>query len=228
MGWYWNFQGNHCQLEAWYCEEEPLVCGPGRAGNFETCRCEVTGSPIVVDVLGNGFALTNAAQGVRFDLNANFYKEQISWTTYGSDDAWLALDRNNNGKIDNGQELFGNFTPQPEPPSGTEKNGFLALAESDKTAHGGNGDGKITRRDASFLLLRLWQDVNHNGVAESNELHNFEELGLKSIDLDYKKSKRIDQYGNEFRYRAKVKDVHDAQLGRWAWDVFLLNGRIPH
>lgn len=48
------------------------------------------------------------------------------------------------------------------------------------------------------------------------------ELGLKTLDLDYKKSRRTDQYGNAFRYRAKVKDTHDAQMGRWAWDVFLV------
>ena len=48
------------------------------------------------------------------------------------------------------------------------------------------------------------------------------DLGLNKLDLDYKRSKKTDAYGNEFRYRAKVKGTHDAQLGRWAWDVFLL------
>ncbi|HEV2707364.1 MAG TPA: hypothetical protein VGV59_15710 [Pyrinomonadaceae bacterium] len=199
--------------------DEFIFCRDPQVYDEVTCKC-INPSPVIIDVKGDGFELTDAAGGVKFDIDANGFMERVAWTKAGSDDGFLFLDRNGNGVVDNGVELFGNVTPQG---FAATPNGFVALALLDQPGvWTGNRDGLIDSRDEVFPDLRIWQDRNHNGVSEPTELHTLQELEIESISLAYKESRRVDRHGNEFRYRAKVVDIRHSPVGRWAWDVLLV------
>jgi hypothetical protein len=203
-----------CDLETHHCDS--------------SCDCVPNvGSPIIIDTRGEGFRLTSANDGVMFDIRGDGRPIQLAWTAATSANAFLALDRNGNGKIDNGKELFGNFTDQPPCPDGGGacRNGYRALAEFDKPQNGGNGDGIIDQRDAIFSHLLLWIDENHDGISQPDELHTLPELGVSSLALKYKESRRTDRFGNQFRYKDAVNpDPKDGESkdGRWAYDVFFM------
>lgn len=199
-----------------------LTCSDGEAWNSIDCACEPS-SPIIIDVGGNGFNLTNAATGVMFDISGTDHPVQMGWTSAGADNAFLALP-GSDGLVHNGQQLFGNFTPQP--PSATP-NGFAALAVYDDPKNGGNGDGVIDSRDAIFASLRLWVDANHDGVSQPEELHTLPSLGVNSISLTYKADQRTDQWGNAFHYRAQVNPSGATSTGRMAYDVFFVVAPNP-
>jgi hypothetical protein len=175
-------------------------------------------SPILIDVSGNGFQLTSATNGVTFDIAGTGNPIQMGWTAQGAGNAFLALP-GADGLVDNGKQLFGNFTPQP--PS-QNPNGFAALAVYDLPANGGNRNGLIDPGDAIFSSLRLWIDENHDGISQQEELHTLQSLGVTSISLSYKLSERKDQYGNVFRYRAQVNPGDPSSVGRIAYDVFFV------
>jgi hypothetical protein len=205
-----HFCGGDCSLR---CLEVGAWCDP-------YCNCY---TPILIDTTGDGFRLTGGAGGVAFDIDGDPTTDnRLGWTEAGSDDAFLVLDRNGNQLIDDGTELFGDRTPQP---ASADPNGFRALAVYDEPAQGGNGDGLLDSRDGVYNSLRLWQDTNHNGVSEPDELRALAAMGVGRLELDYKLAKRRDRYNNVFRYRAKVYGADGRHLGRWAYDVFLVPPR---
>lgn len=113
---------------------------------------------------------------VTFDIDGNGVAEDLTWLAEGTGDLILALDRNNNGIIDDGQELFGSGTP---PRNGfTAAHGFSAIEELDAQAYGGNGDGFLNAADRDFHRLLLWNDRNMNAVSESWEISKASSEGL--------------------------------------------------
>ena len=198
------------------CDDDPTAPGGGGDQPDVINGC----SPIIIDVTGEGFQLTSAAKGVKFDIANTGTPIQIAWTA-NSNNAWLVLDRDGNGVITSGAEMFGNFTAQPSSPN---PNGFLALATYDDPANGGNGDGIIDSRDQIFSKLRLWIDANHDGICQPGELHTLPEMGVFALSLDYSLSGHTDQFGNAFRYSARVNPGLSGKgndVGRKASDVFL-------
>lgn len=132
--------------------------------------------PIVFDLNNNGFNPSTLSEGANFDLDCNGMAERINWVQ--GDDAFLAYDRNEDGIINDGSELFGDNTLL----ANGEKalNGFQALAEFDT-----NADGIIDNNDTDFSKLLVWRDADRDGVSDEGELVSLSELGIISIILDY-------------------------------------------
>jgi len=193
-------------------------CKPGYKRDPVTCQCKLFNSPIIIDLNGGGFHLTSAENGVSFDISGTGIPIQMAWTASGTDNAFLALP-GADSLVHDGKQLFGNFTPQP---ASDNPNGFIALAVYDDPKNAGNGDGIIDSRDAIFASLRLWIDANHDGISQPDELHTLPSLGVNSISLKYKESKKTDQYGNVFRYRARVNGNESQDVGQTAYDVFFV------
>jgi hypothetical protein len=187
--------------------------------NVELPPCCCT-SPILIDVAGDGFRLTSWVDGVAFAPHPGFGPSDRAWTEANSDDAWLVLDRDADGLINDGSEMFGNATPQPQPADGTPRNGFLALAQYDD-----DRNGSIDEKDPIFAGLRLWQDRDHDGVSQPWELYALTELGVAGISLAYSEAREVDQHGNSFRYKAAVYGTPGSPVGMTAWDVWLVGVR---
>ncbi len=197
-------------------------CCSGLICNQIDGRCSTNESPILINLASNGWQddLTSAEDGVLFDLNPNGRPEPIAWTKPNAPAGFLALDRNGNGTIDDGTELFGNYTPMRD---GTlAANGFEAINDLDRMPGPGRNDGRIDSRDQVYAQLRLWLDRNHNGISESDELLPLGQAGVNTIFTRYRESRRVDQHGNEYRYVGiAVIERNGRELPRRIYDVYL-------
>jgi hypothetical protein len=175
------------------------------------------GSPILLDIAGESYRLTSAADGVLFDLRNDGVKRQVAWTRLGIENAFLALDRDGNGSIDSGAELFGNFTPLRS--GELAQDGFEALRELDE-----NRDSVVDASDASWSVLVLWTDRNHDGLSTPGELTPISESSVVALETDSRVIGRTDSWGNTFRYMSHARfATGQGEPRRPYYDVFLIS-----
>ncbi len=138
--------------------------------------------PLVLKLGGGAVHTTNRlGSNVMFDMNADGIRDRTGWIT--ADEAFLVLDRNGNGSIDDVSEMFSEYA------SASAATGFGALAELDS-----HRDGWVKRSDKAFGKLQLWTDINVNGLTDAGELHALKEFGI--IALAARAANLLNQYDN--------------------------------
>ncbi len=168
-------------------------------------------SPIIIDLGNNGIQLGEAGIGVYFDVNADGVRDHVQWVRRGGDEGFLAMDRTGNGLIDDGAELFGVGTPMILE-GRSAPNGFVGLAQYDARQLGGNDDGLITAADAIWPQLRIWVDLDADGVSTRAELRALQSFGITALQTIPRIRKHVDAAGNVIPYWAWA--MRNAQPGR--------------
>ncbi|WP_324256086.1 calcium-binding protein, partial [Niveibacterium sp. 24ML] len=136
--------------------------------------------PLILDLDGDGIEISPLSAGVMFDSNGDTLRTGTAWA--GSDDGILVWDRDGNGVIDSGRELFGDETILTD--GKKAPHGFAALSELDTgSASGGAGDGVFNAQDAHYTDLRVWRDLNQDGRSQAEELNTLAHSGVASIKL---------------------------------------------
>jgi hypothetical protein len=177
-------------------------------------------TPIVINFAHGAYRLTGAESPVTFDFFATGQPIQMGWTAPQADEAFLCLDRDHSGTIEDGTELFGNAARLMD---GTRADhGFEVLLELDD-----NHDFVIDVRDSIWPELLLWRDLNHDAVSQSDEMSRLDGSGVAAIGLDYHWSGRVDPSGNALHYQSKVwiGEAGRHPTPRPLYDVFFV--RVP-
>ena len=180
--------------------------------------------PLILDLNGNGkIDLTSTSNGVHFDHNGDGVSHKSSWVS--KEDGILVYDRNGNGNIDDGGELFGNFTQIKDKESNQRlaKDGYEALKEFDS-----NNDGLIDKNDDKFKDLKIWQDANSNGISDEGELKSLDELGIASLSLNHNEVNEDLGGGNTLSLKGSYtkKDGTAHSMGDLNFNVDTINSKF--
>nr|WP_318381956.1 calcium-binding protein [uncultured Enterobacter sp.] len=170
---------------------------------------EDAASPVIIDLDGDGIETLSLAENIFFDHDGNQFAENTGWVA--ADDGLLVLDKNANGLIETGNELFGNNSQLSD---GTlAGNGYQALRD-----HDSNQDGVLNREDKIWQRMQVWQDKNGNAQVDEGELLSMEDAGIAAIDTRYTTSKFIDDQGNAHKQNGtitKTDGSHAASADVW-------------
>lgn len=191
------------------CERPPGSDPATQPSEGGTDDCYHT--PIIFNFGRGSYRLTGVSDGVPFDMNGDGVRRMTSWTDARNRQGFLSLDRNGNGRIDDGSELFGNHTPRADGSPAT--NGFDALATLDV-----NGDERLDSNDAVWAALRIWIDANHDGISQPAELFKLHDVDIVALSYDAIWTGRRDRNGNLFAYLA-IGRTEDRYVP--FYDVFL-------
>ncbi|GAM31525.1 bifunctional hemolysin-adenylate cyclase precursor [Acinetobacter calcoaceticus] len=157
---------------------------------FDLAQKTYRSDPLTLDLDHDGLETRapSISSPIMFDHTGTGIKTSTGWVL--PDDGFLVLDRNNNGTIDNGTELFGDSTPLMN--GSFAKNGFEALADQDT-----NQDGKVDAQDTNWLALKVWRDLNQDGISQANELFSMSALDIDGIHVTSSGHSQILENGNE-------------------------------
>lgn len=173
--------------------------------------------PLVLDLDGDGIETvgTQGYAGALFDHNKDGIRTATGWVS--ADDGLLVIDRNSDGIINNGNELFGDSTALKD--GSTAQHGYAALKEFDT-----NSDGLIDAQDEAFKQLRVWRDLNQNGISEEGELFTLESLNIQSLNTAYQDVNTRLGNGNSLAQKGSYT-LSDGQI-REMGDVLLANDTL--
>jgi hypothetical protein len=202
-----------------------VFCAADPTAGQRTANASGVTEPLLVDLKGDGIALTSVEDGVQFDLNGDGRRVQVAWTQRGSDDSFVGVDVDHNGRIDNGLELLGGMSPGP--------NGFATLywydgvTNLDATGPGRRPDGMLDAADAFFTKLILWTDLNHNGLSEEDELQSAAYARFVGFATGYTGTNERDAFGNVFTFKgyARLRTPRDVEVLRDVRAVRLASSR---
>ena len=188
----------------WTCpqEFEPWKHDINRDGKYHIY------DPLTLDLDGDGIETVshNGYKGALFDHDGDGIRTASGWVA--SDDGLLVVDRNGDGIINDGKELFGDSSVLKD---GTKAaHGYAALAEYDS-----NWDGVVDAKDTDFDKLRVWRDLNQDGVSQKEELFTLEEVGVQSLNVAYQDTNQNLGNGNRLAQEGSYtgKDGNVRKMG---------------